>query len=138
MDKKSEENPALLPRLRVLVVDDDRALGKTLCYMVELLEHEVRVAHEGDSAIAMAKSFMPDVILLDIGLPGMDGYEVCRKMKAEPALKHCIIVAQTGWGLDEHQKRSKASGFDSYLVKPVKLDTLEQLFASLKSFTSAG
>lgn len=118
-------------RLRVLVVDDHKILAETLGCMVELLEHEVKLAHDGDSAIALAKSFLPHVILLDIGLSGMSGYEVCRQLRAQAALKDCIIVAQTGWGQEEHRQHSQAAGFDRHLVKPIKLETLERLFLSL-------
>lgn len=117
--------------LRVLVVDDSPNLAKTLAWMVELLGYEVRTAHNGVGALEVAQAFIPDVVLLDIGMSDINGYEVCRRMRADPRLKHAVIVAQTGWGQAEHRQRSKEAGFDHHLVKPVELDVLEKLLASL-------
>src|SRR5262249_10569968 len=118
-------------RLRVLVVDDNRTLAKTLAWMCESLGQQVQVAYDGASALSIARSFLPNVVLLDIGLSGANGYEVCRQMRADPLLQQCVIVAQTGWGQQEHRDRSKAAGFDRHLVKPVMMETLEDLFASI-------
>jgi PAS domain S-box-containing protein len=124
-------------KLRVLVVDDNHASAQTLGWMAEMLGHEVQLAHDSISALNMAKSFLPEVILLDIGLPGMSGYEVCKKMREEPLLQHSLIVAQTGWGQQEHRQRSKEAGFDQHMVKPVKIDDLEKLFLSLGNQVSS-
>jgi len=118
-------------KLRVLVVDDNIPSAKTLGWMVEMLEHEATLAHDGMSAIAMAKSYLPDMILLDIGLPGMSGYEVCKKIREIPELQHTVLVAQTGWGQQEHRQRSKETGFDHHLVKPVGIESLQEIFLSL-------
>jgi PAS domain S-box-containing protein len=118
-------------RLKVLVVDDSREVAKTLGWMVELLGHEVQVTTDGASALALARDFVPDAVLLDIGLSGMSGYDVCRKMRAEPLLKDTIIIAQTGWGQAEHRQRSKEAGFHYHLVKPVDIHVLEDLLLSL-------
>jgi PAS domain S-box-containing protein len=118
-------------RLKVLVVDDSPAVAKTLGWMVELLGHEVRVANDGVSAVIMAHEFVPDVVLLDIGLSGMSGYEVCKKMCADPVLSHTTFIAQTGWGQPEHRRRSKEAGFHHHLVKPIDMAVLEKLFSSL-------
>jgi len=118
-------------RLRILVVDDSEALAQTLGYMAELLGHEVRVAHNGEDALTIARSFLPEVVLLDLGLPGMNGFDVCRKLRTDPALRHSTIIAQSGWGQPEYRERSKESGFDYHLVKPVKIEQLEELFSSL-------
>ncbi len=118
-------------RLRVLIVDDGEILARTLGWMVEFLGHEARLAHNGIDALTIAQSFLPDVTLLDLGLPGMNGYDVCQKMRAETALKHCIIVAQSGWSQPEYRERSEKAGFDRYLVKPVQIHMLEELFLSL-------
>lgn len=118
---------------RVLVVDDNENAAKTMGWMLELMfGHHVRLAHDGPSAIATAKSFLPDLVLLDIGLPGMNGYEICHAMRQEPSLKNTVIVAQTGWGQAEHRQRSKNAGFNSHLVKPVTVDMLQRLLDSLK------
>lgn len=113
--------------LRILVADDNEAVTKTFGWMLEVLGHEVRVAHDGVSTLAIARTFRPDVILLDISLPGMDGYEVCKKLRAEPGLEHILIIAQTGWGQPERRQHSLAAGFDHYLVKPVDINLLEDL-----------
>jgi len=117
-------------KLRILVVDDNEALAQTLGWMIELLGHDVKTLCEAKEALETAKSFLPDVIMLDIGLSGMSGYELCRKMQAEPSLKNSVFIAQTGWGQQEHQERSREAGFDQHLVKPVSIETLEQLFKS--------
>jgi len=117
--------------LRVLVVDDNEALAKTLGWMVELSGHEIRVAHDGRSAIEIAQIYNPSVVLLDIGLPGMNGYEVCKEMHKHPSLKNTIYVAHTGWGQEDHRRRSKEAGFDHHLVKPVELQELQELLAQL-------
>jgi len=117
-------------KLRVLVVDDNHNLAKTLGWMVEALGHEVKVVCEGKEVIATAQSYLPDVILLDIGLSGMNGYDLAKEIRKHPKLKHCLLIAQTGWGQPEHRRRSKEAGFDHHLVKPVEMETLAQLFTS--------
>ena len=102
-----------------------------MMWTVEMLGHSVKMATDGPAAIALAKSFLPDVVLLDIGLPGMNGYDICQAMRREPALRHTVFVAQTGWGQKEHRERSKAAGFDHHLVKPVDIGTLKNILLSL-------
>lgn len=119
-------------KYRVLVVDDNQASAKTMGWTVELLGHEAKLAHDGPSAITLAREYQPHIILLDIGLPGMNGYDVCMAMKADPELKNSIIIAQTGWGQEEHRRRAKEAGFDHHLVKPVDMDVLESLLASVQ------
>lgn len=118
--------------LRVLVVDDSHASAQTMGWMIELLGYDVRLAHDGQSAIETAKDFLPQVVLLDIGLPGKNGYEVCAQMKTLPELQKTLFIAQTGWGQDEHRRRSQEAGFQHHLVKPVSIQTLEPLLASVK------
>jgi len=128
LTSKQEDNSA--SPCRVLVVDDNESSSKTLGWMIELMGHEVRLAKNGLSAIKIAKSFRPDVVLLDIGLPGMNGYEICKLMRKEPALKDTIFIAQTGWGQEEHIRRSKKAGFGHHLVKPVDMDDLKKILSS--------
>ena len=106
-------------RPRILVVDDHVDGAETLSELLALLGHEVSVVHDGESAGAEAARFRPDAMLLDIGLPGIDGYEVCRRAREEPWGKEITIVALTGWGDKDAQRKSKAAGFDGHLVKPV-------------------
>jgi signal transduction histidine kinase/DNA-binding response OmpR family regulator len=117
--------------LRVLVVDDNEASAKTLGWMMEAFGHEIRIAHDGASAIELAKTYCPEIVLLDIGLPKMNGYEVCKLMQTDPLLKDTIFIAQTGWGQAEHRERSKEAGFNHHLVKPIDMKTLEGLLSKL-------
>jgi two-component system CheB/CheR fusion protein len=120
--------------MRILVIDDNKASAQTLGWLLELdLGYKVELAYDGISAIALAKNFIPDVILLDIGLPGMNGYTICQTLHQEYILKDTIIIAQTGWGQEEHRKRSKEAGFDYHLVKPVSLDTLREVLNSIRT-----
>jgi signal transduction histidine kinase/CHASE1-domain containing sensor protein/ActR/RegA family two-component response regulator len=109
---------------RVLVVDDNLDAAATLAEAVRLDGHEVRVAHDGPSALEEAERFSPEVVLLDIGLPGMDGYEVVRKLRELPQVRGTQIVALTGFGQQSDRQRALAAGFDDHLVKPVDLDTV--------------
>jgi PAS domain S-box-containing protein len=115
------------PARRVLVVDDNVASAKTMGWTLELLGSEVCVVHDGPAALAEARQFKPDLVLLDIGLPGMNGYDVCRALRKEPGMEQMVLVAQTGWGQEEHRQRSREAGFDHHLVKPVEMDDLKRL-----------
>lgn len=128
----SEFSAAKNNALHVLVVDDNHASAQTLGWMIELLGYEVRLAHDSQSAIDAAQDFLPQAVLLDIGLPGKSGYEVCEQMKKIPALQNTVFIAQTGWGQDEHRRRSQEAGFQHHLVKPVSLQTLEPILAAIK------
>jgi signal transduction histidine kinase/ActR/RegA family two-component response regulator len=116
---------------RILVVDDNEASAKTMMWTMEMLGHTSQIAHDGPSGIELSKSFYPDIVLLDIGLPGMNGYEVCQAMRKDPVLKNTVYVAQTGWGQKEHLERSNAAGFDYHLVKPVDINVLKNIISAL-------
>ena len=111
-------------RGRVLVVDDNVDAATTLAELMQLEGHEVRIAHDGPAAIAEAARFAPDAVLLDIGLPGMDGYEVVRELRKLPQLATTMFVALTGFGQQTDRDRALAAGFDEHLTKPVELDTV--------------
>jgi CheY-like chemotaxis protein len=101
---------------------------------VRLLEsygYQVRTAHDGPSALEIALEYRPDVVLLDIGLPEMDGYEVAKRMRQDPALQKAVLVAVTGYGLESDRLRSQEAGFDHHLVKPVDFDKLLGLLATI-------
>jgi CheY-like chemotaxis protein len=123
-------------RARVLLVDDNLDAATSLATLLGLLGHEVEVVHDGPAALAAARTNAPDVALVDIGLPGMDGYAVARRMR-ERSGKKVMLVALTGYGSEEDRERALAAGFDHHLVKPVDLDTLEGLVAELGAGTSA-
>lgn len=114
-------------RRRVLVVDDHRDAARILSLMLDTLGHDVRTATSGEQALSEVSQFHPDVVLLDIGLPKLDGYEVARRLRARPECKGLTLVALTGWGHEEDKQRSREAGFDHHLVKPVSAKTLQQL-----------
>ncbi|MFO0609976.1 MAG: ATP-binding protein [Polyangiales bacterium] len=120
---------AVGPR-RVLVVDDNPDALETAALLLELLGHEVRAAANGVEALAVAAEFAPDLVLCDIGLPLMDGYEVARRLRADPRFAGVRLVALTGYGRDEDAQRSRASGFDAHLVKPFDLDKFARALAT--------
>lgn len=116
--------------LRVLVVDDNIPSAKTTGWMLELIGHEPILAHDGPEALEAARIHKPDVIMLDIGLPGMNGYEVCRELRNDPAFKDTMMIAQTGWGQERDRQQAREAGFDHHLVKPVELEKLTELLSS--------
>ena len=117
---------------RVMVVDDDIACAQTMVWILEMIgQSHAQMAHEGMAAIALAKSFCPEVVLLDIGLPGMNGYEICSELQKNPALANTTFIAQTGWGQREHKERTKEAGFHYHLVKPVDIEALKDIFLGL-------
>jgi CheY-like chemotaxis protein len=114
---------------RVLVVDDNQDSADTLALLLELMGHEVRTANDGPTALEVAEGFGPEAVLLDIGLPRMDGYEVCRRMRQREWGRQCLVVALTGWSSPEDQQRARDAGFDRHLVKPVEEPLLRQVIA---------
>jgi two-component system CheB/CheR fusion protein len=123
-------SPRALSR-RVLVVDDNVDAADSIALLLRLGGHEVRVAHDGPTALLIARAFRPQVVFLDIGMPGMDGYEVARRLRREPGPQPALLVALTGWGHDEDRRRSQEAGFDHHLVKPVDPAALVQLLAGV-------
>lgn len=118
---------------RILVVDDNIPAAKLLVRLLERLDgHEIRSVHDGSSALAAAEEFQPDVILLDIGLPKMDGYEVARRLRMEPERDRTLLVALTGYGTADDRRKSIAAGFDDHLVKPPSVEMLRQVLAHPK------
>ena len=119
--------PARVSTRRILIVDDNRDGAASLGMLLSRLGHENRLAHDGLEAFELAESFRPDLVLLDLGLPKLNGYDVCRRIREQPWGKAMFIVAVTGWGQDEDRRRSEEAGFDRHIVKPVDYATLEQL-----------
>jgi signal transduction histidine kinase/DNA-binding response OmpR family regulator len=116
--------------LRVMVVDDNVDGAETLGNLLEMLGHRVRIAHNGPDGIAAVGEFDPDLVLLDIGLPGMDGYEVARRLRREAGCR-AVLIAVSGYGRDEDRRMSREAGFDQHHVKPVAFTTLRQLLDSI-------
>lgn len=125
----SNDSEMVTPR-RILVVDDSEASAWTLGLALELAGHKTELAHDMQGALEKARTFIPEVILLDIGIPGTSGYDICKTLRQYPEMKHALIIAQTGWGQDEHRELSKTAGFDHHLVKPVDLHKIKELIAS--------
>ncbi|WP_303831584.1 response regulator [Asticcacaulis taihuensis] len=115
------------PPCRVLVVDDNEPSAMTLTWAIELYGYEVRTCFDGKAAIEVADQFKPEVVLLDIGMPVMDGFEVCRQLRSNPDLSGLRVVAQTGWGDAETRRKTQAAGFDDHMTKPINLDELLKL-----------
>lgn len=120
-------------RDRILVVDDNADAAAALGMLLETMGHDVRVALDGPSALAVVGSQWPQVVLLDLGMPGMSGYEVAHQLREDPACAEITLVALTGWGQDEDRRRTQAAGFHHHLVKPVGLATLEELLATVST-----
>jgi CheY-like chemotaxis protein/two-component sensor histidine kinase len=120
---------ASLPGHRILIVDDNRDGANSLAMVLRMLGNHVHITYDGIAAIIAAEAFRPNLVLLDIGLPRMDGHEVCRRIREQPWGKDMVLVAVTGWGQDEDRRRSLESGFDHHLVKPVNPADLEKLLS---------
>lgn len=116
-------------QLRVLIVDDNEASARSMCMIAELLGHQAQVAFRGAEALEKAERLQPQVILLDIGLPDISGYEVCHRLRAVPNFAKTLIVAQTGWGQATDRQKGAEAGFDDYLVKPLDMGDLSKVFA---------
>lgn len=125
--------------MKVLIVDDNVDSAQTSLWMLDLMGHKGMVAHEGVTALEIARDLNPDVVLLDIGMPGMDGYEVCRQLRRMPGMENKTVIAQTGWGQESDRQKAFAAGFDHHITKPVSLDLLTQLLSDIRrTATKAG
>ena len=121
---------------RILVVDDNRDGAESLAMMLTLMGNELRTAHDGLEALDVAAAFRPDLILLDIGMPRLNGYDTARRIRGQPWGKNTVLVALTGWGQEEDRQKSHDAGFDTHMVKPVDLAALEKLLANLQAKTA--
>jgi PAS domain S-box-containing protein len=117
--------------MRVLVVDDNADAAESLAALLEIEGHQTRVAHDGSQALHAARDFHPHVVFLDIGMPGKDGYEVARELRADAQTRDAVLVALTGWGAREDRARSRSAGFDHHLTKPASLSAVDELLAKL-------
>jgi len=121
--------PAVAVRRRILIADDNQDAAESLSMLLELAGHEVRIAHQGRAALAIARTFRPDTALLDIGMPDLSGYEVAKELRQEPWATRLRLIAVTGWGQEDDRRRALQAGFDHYLTKPIDPDQLESLIA---------
>ena len=132
-DESSPQAPVKEPReaWRILVVDDNVDAADSLAMLFQADGHDAKVAYSSEEALLLARDYRPDFVLLDIGLPGMDGYEVAKRLRAQPELQNLRLIALTGYGQDSDVARSREAGFDHHVVKPVQFDSLNSLLASL-------
>jgi signal transduction histidine kinase/CheY-like chemotaxis protein len=121
------------PAHRILVVDDNRDAAQSLGLLLKLSGHEVHTAHDGPAALEAVHTYAPQIVLLDIGLPGMDGLEVAHRLRQDLGLKDILLVALTGYGQEEDRRRTQEAGFNAHLVKPVDLEELHELLARHKA-----
>ncbi|MGE3624678.1 MAG: response regulator [Bdellovibrionales bacterium] len=133
VDKPEIEIASQHPPLCVLVVDDNIASAKTTGWMLELIGHEPTLAHDGKEALTAARQLQPDVIVLDIGLPGMNGYDVCRELRKDPLFENTVLIAQTGWGQERDRQQAREAGFAHHLVKPVKFEEFSALLGKIQT-----
>jgi signal transduction histidine kinase/ActR/RegA family two-component response regulator len=129
----SADGPATDAGLKILVVDDSLDAADTCATVLELSGHEVQTAYSGRRALELARTFRPHALLLDIGLPDVNGYELARTIRAAPWAEGMVLIAVTGWGQDEDRRRALEAGFDHHLTKPIAAETLESLLQSLGS-----
>jgi CheY-like chemotaxis protein len=129
-EPKREVARAGHPR-RVLVVDDNRDAADALALLLRMRGATVRVAESGPIALDALPACRPELVLLDLGMPEMDGFEVARRMRATPEGRDAVLVALTGWGQEQDRARTRAAGFDHHLVKPAELGAIEALFATI-------
>jgi PAS domain S-box-containing protein len=124
--------PASASSMRVLIVDDNMDAADSLTMLLKLQGYETHTVNDGLSAVGAAVEFRPDVIFLDIGLPGADGYEVARQVRRKPGLERVVLIAMTGYGQESHRRRSEASGFSYHLVKPAEPAKVQELLTLLR------
>jgi two-component system, OmpR family, response regulator len=115
---------------RVLLVDDSVDAAEAMSMLLETLGHEVRVVHDGPSALAIVDDFAPEVVILDIGLPGMSGFDVARELRMRAVTKTALLIALTGYGADSDKQEARDAGFDHHLVKPVSFTAIETVIAA--------
>jgi CheY-like chemotaxis protein len=129
-EERNNHSPSLAKR-RILVVDDHHDAAESLGMLLEGMGAVVRTAHDGPAALDAISGWRPEIVLLDIGMPGMDGNEVARRARRRPECRDTTLIALTGWGQADDRQKSKEAGFDFHLVKPIDLRALRELLASL-------
>jgi len=115
--------------LRVLIVEDNVDSAETLAELIEIWGHDARIVHHGDAAVNVASDYLPEVVLLDIGLPGISGYEVAAMLRQQPDLEETLLIALTGYGQEDDRRKAISAGFDLHLTKPVNPDQLQRILA---------
>jgi CheY-like chemotaxis protein len=121
------------PQRRVLIVDDNVAAATLLSLVIKKIGNDVRIAHDGLEAVEVASRFRPDVVLMDLGMPRLDGYGAAERIRQEPWGQEMLLVALTGWGQDGHKERTRAAGFDHHLVKPADPSVIRQVLSESRA-----
>lgn len=116
---------------KILVVDDNHDAAMSLAMMLSIMGHDTATAHDGESAVSTAETFLPEVVLLDIGLPKLNGYEVAQRIREHAWGREMFLIAVTGWGQEEDRQRSAEVGLNMHMVKPVEATALEKMLADL-------
>ena len=132
-DGTPQSLPTAAVPFRVLVVDDNVDAADTLAAVLDIMGHTTQVVHDGAQALAVTPQFLPEVVFLDIGLPGMNGYDVARALRQTPAGAHAVLIALTGWGAEDDRSQSSAAGFDHHLTKPANLHAIGELLATIST-----
>jgi PAS domain S-box-containing protein len=133
-----QEQPGEMPSLRILVADDHLQSNASLTRVLQMMGHQTQCAYDGEEALGAAEQFQPHIVLLDIGMPKLNGYDVCRQVRQQSWGKSMILVALTGWGGEKDRQRSLAAGFDRHVTKPVPPDELGKLIAEVRRIQPAG
>ena len=120
-------------RCRILIVDDNRDSADSLAMLLKIMGNEVGTAYDGEQAVEAAEALRPDVVLLDIGMPKLNGYDACRRIREQPWGQGMFLIALTGWGQEEDRRRTEEAGFNQHMVKPVDPAALMKLLASLSA-----
>jgi len=128
---RTEAAPPTGVPLRVLVVDDNVDAADSLADLLKASGHDVRTAYTGPTAVVEAIDYNPDVMLLDIGLPGLSGYEVAKRIRQQPAIKNAVLVAMTGYGQETDRQQSQEAGFDHHLTKPADFGKVKEILATV-------
>lgn len=118
-------------RTRVLVVDDNCDAAETLSALLELLGHDAQVANDGQAALAAMQDFRPQLVFLDLGMPGMDGCQVAQAIRFDRCFDQPVLVALTGWGSEDDRERTSAAGFNLHLTKPISLEAIERMLSTV-------
>jgi CheY-like chemotaxis protein len=127
----AQKTQSAVPRRRILVVDDNVDSAESLAVLLRLVGHEARTVFDGRQVLAAVEDYRPELVLLDIGLPGIDGYELARRLRLEPWAGQTKLVALTGYATEEDRSKAQAAGFDHHLVKPVDFQSLYRLVEGL-------
>jgi CheY-like chemotaxis protein len=129
--QRDHDEPAV-PKssLRILIVDDNQDGADSLADVLQLMGNDTATAYDGQEGVDAADRLRPDVILLDIGLPRLNGYEAARRIRGQEWGRHPVLIAVTGWGQDEDRRRSQEAGFDHHMVKPVRFEQIEEILGN--------